>query len=262
PLNGAARRLDGAALRPVSAPGTAGRGHRGTSAAPVFDRHGIADLVRRVREPVHVVQDARTGALGLAGGGDVDHGAPDPAHRSLGSLPGLYPEWLGDRSFCAAHGTRFPYVAGEMAKGIATTRLVLAMARAEMLGFFGAAGLSLTDVERAVGELSGGLGPSSPNWGVNLIHLPGEPELEARLAALLVERGVRRISASAFMDLTPAVVRCAASGLRLDPAGRIVRRTHLFAKVSRPEVAEKFMSPAPADLLAALVSRGELTAAE
>jgi PfaD family protein len=229
--------------------------------ALAFDPKGIAELAHRIREPVHVVRDVRSGAIGLATDGDVGGGEPVAVYQWMGGLPALYPEWLGDRSFCDTHGTRFPYVAGEMAKGIATTRLVTAVARAEMLGFFGAAGLSLAQVERAVVDLIGELGPSASNWGVNLIHLPDEPELENRLAALLLERGVRRISASAFMDLTPAVVRCAASGLRLDPAGQIVRDTHVFAKVSRPEVAERFMSPAPADLLAALVSRGELTPA-
>jgi PfaD family protein len=64
------------------------------------------------------------------------------------------------------------------------------------------------------------------------------------------------------MDLTPAVVHCAASGLHVGPDGRIARKRHLFAKVSRPEVAEKFMSPAPTALLRRLVERGLLTPAE
>src|SRR5262249_28238828 len=51
----------------------------------------------------------------------------------MATLPPVYPEWLGDRSFTTAHGVRFPYVAGEMANGIATTRMVVAMARAQML---------------------------------------------------------------------------------------------------------------------------------
>jgi PfaD family protein len=168
---------------------------------------------------------------------------------------------LGDRSFGERHGTRFPYVAGEMANGIATSRLVVTMARAGMLGFFGAAGLPLGQVEQAVAELSAELG-SNRSWGVNLIHQPDAPEIEDRLVALFLRRGVRRVSASAFMDLTPAVVRYSAAGLQRDPAGRIVRHTHVFAKVSRPEVAEKFMSPAPVQLLRILVGRGELTAAE
>jgi len=236
-----------------------GRWQPGDS-APAFDQAGIAGMVSRVREPVCVVADGM-GNVGTAVGGEIIRGGPAAGCLCLGALPALYPEWLGDRSFGETHGTRFPYVAGEMAKGIATTRLVAAMARGGMLGFFGAAGLGLGPVERAVAELSAELG-SARGWGVNLIHVPDEPELEDRLADLLLRRDVRRISASAFMDLTPAVVRCAASGLRLDPGGRIVRRTRVFAKVSRPEVAEKFMSPAPAELLGVLVGRGELTAAE
>ncbi|GAA3685121.1 PfaD family polyunsaturated fatty acid/polyketide biosynthesis protein [Lentzea roselyniae] len=193
-------------------------------------------------------------------GGEVREGTGGP-HRMLGSLPALYPEWLGDRSFCAAHGVRFPYVAGEMANGIATTRMVVAMARAGLLGFFGAGGLGFERVERAVDELRRELGGHA-NWGANLIHSPNEPELEDRIADLLLRAGVPTICASAFADLTPAVVRCAVSGLRRGPDGRIVRRVRLFAKVSRPEVAARFMSPAPADLLETLLVRGQITQEE
>jgi PfaD family protein len=222
-----------------------------------FTAAEIAEAVVGVREPAHVVTETSTGRMGVAIGSvpRADH------HQIVGVLPPLYPEWLGDRSFCEAHHVRFPYVAGEMANGIATTRMVTAMARAQMLGFFGAAGSSLARVERAVDELAKELG-DVPNWGVNLIHSPNEPELEERVADLLVRRAVPRISLSAFMELTLPVVRCAASGLRTDRTGQVVRRAHLFAKVSRPEVAEQFMSPAPAEMLDALVRRGELTAAE
>jgi trans-AT polyketide synthase, acyltransferase and oxidoreductase domains len=70
------------------------------------------------------------------------------------------------------------------------------------------------------------------------------------------------VSASAFMGLTPAVVRCAVAGLRTDSEGRIVRRTRVFAKVSRPEVAARFMAPAPPELLRTLLDRGQVTQAE
>ena len=138
----------------------------------------------------------------------------------MATLPALYPEWLGDRSFNEVHGVRFPYVAGEMANGIATTRMVIAMAKAEMLGFFGAAGLGLPRVREGVDELVPTLGDRAP-WGVNLIHSPNEPGLEEAAADLLIERGVARVSASAFMSLTPAVVRCSAAGLRgcMPPGG-------------------------------------------
>jgi trans-AT polyketide synthase, acyltransferase and oxidoreductase domains len=97
---------------------------------------------------------------------------------------------------------------------------------------------------------------------VNLIHSPNEPALEDAVAGFLIEQNVSRISASAFMGLTPAVVRCAIAGIRLDAAGRIVRPRAVFAKISRAEVATRFLSPAPADLLQALVAKGQLTAEE
>lgn len=228
---------------------------------PVFDSEALAQAPLRAREPVHVVRDGDAGRVGVAFGGVVLKEHTPGAYPLLGSLPALHPEWLGDRSFAEAHGVRFPLVAGEMANGIATTRMVIAMARAGMMGFFGAAGLGFEAVERAVRELVGELGDSAP-WGVNLIHSPHEPALEERVADLLLKSGVARISCSAFMALTPAVVRCAAAGLHLDAKGRVARRHHIFAKVSRAEVARRFMSPAPASMLKALVDRGLITASE
>ncbi|UMP06725.1 PfaD family polyunsaturated fatty acid/polyketide biosynthesis protein [Amycolatopsis sp. EV170708-02-1] len=227
---------------------------------PAFGSAALTLALGRVREPVHVLADRVNSRIGVGFGGVVS-GVDASGYGLLGTLPPLYPEWLGDRSFGEAHGVRFPYVAGEMANGIATSRLVIAMARAEMLAFFGAAGLALSRVEQAVNELSAALG-DRPNWGVNLIHSPAEPALETKVADLLIRSGVPHVSASAFMRLTPAVVRCAVAGLRVDEAGRVVRARHLFAKVSRAEVAGQFMSPAPAELLRALVERGELTEEE
>ncbi|MBZ0119250.1 MAG: PfaD family polyunsaturated fatty acid/polyketide biosynthesis protein, partial [Sandaracinaceae bacterium] len=60
------------------------------------------------------------------------------------------------------------------------------------------------------------------------------------------------------VDLTPALVRFAASGLR-EENGAIVRARHVFAKISRPEVARRFMSPAPAAILDALVRDRKIT---
>ncbi|MGD9485890.1 PfaD family polyunsaturated fatty acid/polyketide biosynthesis protein [Streptomyces sp. TRM70308] len=233
----------------MSVPATA---HAAPAAPAVFTAAGIADRARRLREPVHIVAGPTGRELGLATGAVPDGGPV------LGTLPPLYPEWLGGRTFCEAHDVRFPYVAGEMANGIATTRMVSAMAGAGMLGFFGAGGLAYAEVEQAVRTLARELGPR-PNWGVNLIHSPAEPALEFRVAKLLLHHGVPRVSASAYMELTPAVVLCSARGLRRGADGRVVRRTRMFAKVSRPEVAERFLSPAPAALLGRLVAEGELT---
>ena len=101
--------------------------------------------------------DPDSGGLGVAQGGQLfPHGVALPAETQawpvIAALPAVYPEWLGDRSFCDVHGTRFPYVSGAMANGIASTRLVIAMARAGFLGFFGAAGLGPATVETGPGR--------------------------------------------------------------------------------------------------------------
>ena len=102
---------------------------------------------------------------------------------------------------------------------------------------------------------SGGLA-----WGANLIHSPNEPAIEERVADLYIRRGVRRVSAAAYMGLTPHIVRYAYTGLGVAPDGRITRRNFVFAKISRPEVARHFLEPASSEMLDALVAAGKLTA--
>jgi PfaD family protein len=237
---------------------------RPAEVAPAFSPADLGEAALAVRTTSHVVRDP-AGRLGLGVGGEVLHASRNGHGETwelLASLPPLYPEWLGDRSFCEAHGTRFPYVTGSMANGIASVRLVTEMARNGFLGFFGAAGLSLGRVGSALEELGRALDPAGLPWGANLIHSPHEPALEEAVADLYLERGVRRVEASAYMALTPAVVRYAASGLVEEPSGRIRRRNHLFAKVSREEVAVRFLEPPPAEMLRALVEKGQLTPAE
>jgi PfaD family protein len=231
---------------------------------PSFAGSEIAQAAQRVREPAFLVQDPATAALGVALGGEsVSESQTNgvPHWPLLAVLPPLYPEWLGDRSFGEVHGVRFPYVSGAMANGIATTDIVIAMARAGFLGFFGAAGLSPGRVEKAVRLLKTELGDSAP-WGCNLIHSPAEPAIEEAVADLYIREGVKRVSAAAYMALTPAIVRFACSGIHQDESGKIHRSRYVFAKISRPEVARRFLEPAPRDIVNGLVARGLLTAEE
>ena len=225
---------------------------RSSPTAPAFDAAGILAALQRIREPLRILGDGDR--LGLFAG---DEAAPG-ALRPVAALPALFPEWLGDRAFAEVHGVRFPYVVGEMANELTTTRMVVAAARAGFLAFFGAAGLTPARIEAALGEIARELGDGA-SFGSNLIHSPGEPRLEDQTVEVYLRRGVRRVSASAYMSLTPAVVRYAVCGRRRDLRGRVKRTNHLFAKVSRPETARLFLSPAPKDLLDLLVNGGKLT---
>ncbi len=228
-----------------------------------FDAEGLAQAARRVREPCVVVQDRDSGRVGAGSGGSATTSGP---YALVAALPALWPEHLGSRAFLEAHACRFPYVVGEMAQGLTTARMVVEAHAAGLLGFFGAAGLPPAKVEAAIDEIEAGVarhaGRDPHAWGSNLIHSPSEPDLEDAVVDLYLRRGVRRVSASAYMALTPMLVRFAASGLWQDGAGRVHRRSFVFGKISRPETARAFLLPPPAAMLEALVREGKLTADE
>jgi trans-AT polyketide synthase/acyltransferase/oxidoreductase domain-containing protein len=189
-------------------------------------------------------------AAGFGSNGDGELAAWVPACRL---------EDLGDSGFRTDHGLRYSFMSGAMANGIGSVEIVEAMGRNGLLGIFGAAGLPLGAVEKAIGRIQRGMGDSIP-YGMNLIHSPGEPELEAAVVDLFLRRRVRLIEASAFLNLTLPVVRYRVAGLVRDESGRVVSINRIIAKVSRVEVASKFMAPPPAQILRELVATGAVTA--
>jgi PfaD family protein len=218
------------------------------------------DALAQIAQPLQVVGVDGVPAIGVEGVAKLGVVPSAGELPLLGHAPALTPERLGDASFLRAYGVQAAYVAGEMANGIASEALVEAVTRAGYLGVFGAAGLPVERITAAIDRLSASL--PGKTWGINLIHSPDDQALEAALVELFLARGLRFVSASAYLDLTLPIVRYRATGLRRDPSGAIVVPHRVMAKVSRVEVARKFLEPAPAKLLAELVSRGRLTAAE
>src|SRR5690606_37760019 len=108
------------------------------------------------------------------------------------------------------------------------------LARAGCLGSFGAAGLLPERIERALQRFRNEIGHLP--YAVNLIHAPSEEQLERAGVELFLRYGVRCVEASAFMDLTPHIVRYRVAGLARDPQGRVTVGNRVIAKVSRPEV--------------------------
>jgi trans-AT polyketide synthase/acyltransferase/oxidoreductase domain-containing protein len=215
-----------------------------------------------VGRPVYVVE--RPDGLYVSQGGSAALGGQAQAGGDRLPLrayaPPLPPEALGEPAFKVKHGLRYAYVAGEMANGITSVRMVTAVGQAGMLGFFGAAGLMPAEVETALSRLQSEL--QGLPFGVNLIHSPGNLELEAALADLFLRRKVRLVSASAYVDLTYPLVHYRVKGIHRDADGCIVCPNRVAAKVSRVEVARKFLAPPPEKILGQLVDRGLITAEE
>jgi trans-AT polyketide synthase, acyltransferase and oxidoreductase domains len=165
---------------------------------------------------------------------------------------------LGDAQFKADYRLKYAYAAGSMHKGISSQGMVVKMARAGMLAFLGTSGLSLEQVRSAVEgtrrELANG-----ETFGVNVPYSMSRPEDEEQLVDLLLAQDMRLIEASGFLSITPALVRYRLRGLKREGDGRVTITHRIFAKVSRPEVAEIFLTPAPERILQKLIDEGKIT---
>jgi trans-AT polyketide synthase, acyltransferase and oxidoreductase domains len=206
-------------------------------------------LLRRVERPLHALRERGRVVLGESPTGPV-----------VGVVPPVSPCGLGSARFRSAHRLEYAYVTGAMAGGIASVELVVAMGRAGCLGFFGAGGLSPTEIEKAAGQIQQQIG--SRPYGFNLLHNEFEPEVELATVELYLRLGIDIVEAAAFMELTPAVVLYRSKGMRALPDGRVAAPHRVFAKVSRAEVAQQFLSPAPDSILRELVTLGKITEEE
>ncbi len=213
-----------------------------------------------VNEPVCLLSIEDQIAVGRGGTATIGSAAPSGSevYPLLAYAPPLRPEDLGDAGFKAAFDIRYAYIAGAMANGITSVEMVEAMSGAGMIGFFGAAGLSLGRIETAIDRLQ--QGAEDLPFGFNLIHSPNDPDLESATVRLYLSRGIKRISAAAYMDLTLPLVYYRVSGIHKDASGTILCPNQVIAKVSRAEVARKFLSPPPEKFLTQLVERQLITA--
>lgn len=170
-------------------------------------------------------------------------------------------ERLGSATFRASHGVRWAYVAGSMYKGIASAALVRRMADAGLLAYLGAGGMSPAEFERAIAQIRDGL-PAGRAFGANLLAAPLRPAREDAAVDVLLAHGIDRVEAASFVRMTPALVRYRLTGARRAPDGRAAAPNRVLAKASRPEVAEQFLAPPPADIVDALRAARSITADE
>lgn len=226
--------------------------------SPTSDLAEIARAVGEIGKPVVLVDAGGYLALGPGGTCHFSDSPPEvPCYRIVGFIPPARLESLGDASFCSDHGIRYAYVTGAMANGIGSAALVEAIGQAGMLGFFGSAGLSIERIEREIDHIQSTLGDRA--YGMNLINNPGEPDMEAAVVDLYLRKGIRRIEASAYLALSLPLVRFRLHGIHRDASGAIVTPNQVLGKISRVEVATKFLSPPPDEFLSRLVELGQLT---
>jgi trans-AT polyketide synthase, acyltransferase and oxidoreductase domains len=168
---------------------------------------------------------------------------------------------LGSAKFRDSYGIRYAYVAGAMYKGIASSEMLVALAKAGLLGYLGTGGLRLDRIEAELLHIQQKTGPDL-RYGMNLLSDISQPVLEQQTVELYLKRGVRFVEAAAYIQITAPLIRFRLSGARRTHGGKIEVPHRVMAKVSRPEVATAFMQPAPEAIVRQLVQAGHLNEEE
>ena len=228
---------------------------QGPQSALAFDEDSIRSILLDLTRPVFIVVDG--GRVGATSQGSLTYTASPGFLPVLASVPSVPFETLGDPAFKAAYGIRATYYTGAMANAIASENLVIALGQDRLLGSFGAGGCVPARVEAAIHKIQEAL-PNGP-YAFNLLNSPSEPALEQRAVDLYLRFNVPVIEASAYLDMTQSLVYYRVSGLGLNPDGSIQIGHRIIAKISRKEVARRFLSPAPDDILAKLVAEGKIS---
>jgi len=228
---------------------------QGDPASLAFGEAAIAERLLDLSHPVSIV--AKDGQAGVSADGALTYAPAAGALPVLASAPALPYQSLGDPTFKADYGVNAAYYAGAMANAIASEDLVIALGKAGLLASFGAGGCIPARVETAIAKIKAAL-PNGP-YAFNLLNSPFEPALEQRAVDLYIQHDIRVIEASAYLDMTRSLVYYRASGLSLAPDGSIQIGHRIIAKISRKEVARRFLSPAAEDILTKLVSEGKIT---
>jgi trans-AT polyketide synthase/acyltransferase/oxidoreductase domain-containing protein len=165
---------------------------------------------------------------------------------------------LGSERFKQDYNLRYAYVSGSMYKGISSKELVVKMATSGYLAFLGTGGVKLAAIEEQLSYIKSKL-TKGESFGANLLVNLKDPESEMTLVKSLLHFGVKFVEASAYMQVSPALVYYRLQSLQRDSDGVVRSTNKLIAKISRPEVATIFLTPAPERIVNRLFESGLVT---
>ncbi|MGB9498431.1 MAG: PfaD family polyunsaturated fatty acid/polyketide biosynthesis protein [Dissulfuribacterales bacterium] len=226
---------------------------------PETGMKAIHQAILNLLEPIYIVDI--NGTPGVCKSGNIDlinnKVSNDAENFQLQAYaPPLHPKKPGNPNFKKRYGLQYAYIAGAMAHGIASVELVKAAGKLGMIGFFGAAGLSINELEKAVVRLKSEA--ADMPFGLNLIY-SNSVDLEFATVNLYLKHHIRLISAAGYLKLTLPLLYYRISGIHQNADGTIICPNKIIAKTSRIEIARQFLSPAPEKLIQKLIEQRLIT---
>lgn len=217
----------------------------------------LKNLVKKIQAEAKPVMGP-AGAQCSEAGADSSGTTPGREKNTPANFFNLSAQALGNDEFKRDYNVKYAYVTGAMYRGIASKELVVKMGKAGMIGFFGTGSLKIDQIESAIREIQQELG-NGHAYGMNLLHNPNNPEMENKTVDLYLQYHIRNVEAAAYIQVTAALVRYRLRGLERQDDGTVRCLNRVMAKVSRPEVAHVFLSPAPSRIVEKLLNEQAIT---
>jgi trans-AT polyketide synthase, acyltransferase and oxidoreductase domains len=226
---------------------------QGSEDTCAFSMQDIQHCLLTLDAPIYFIY--KEGRIAATNSGSMSTN-PTNSIKILAASDSLPAEMLGNPDFKKTYGTPYAYYAGSMANGISSEKMTIAMGNAGFMCAFGTGGLGPDRIESAIQKIQAAL-PDKP-YAFNLLNSPNEPALEQKAVDLFLKYGITTIEASAYLLLSDNLVRYRAAGLSRQPDGEIQIANRIIAKLSRKEVARKFLEPASDRILKQLLEEGKI----
>jgi trans-AT polyketide synthase, acyltransferase and oxidoreductase domains len=218
------------------------------------------EKILKKEDPIPIEADSKVtiAKAAAASKSKKEKSQPDETKPDQIFVPKISPWSLGSSEFKKDYQLKYAYLTGGMYRGVASQEMVVKMGKIGMMGFFGAGGLAISEIEKALQYIQKELSAGQA-YGMNLVANLTDPEMEEKTVDLYLRSGVKHLEAAAFLSITPALVKYRAKGLTRDQSGKVIASNKMIAKISRPEVAEAFLSPAPERIVAKLLAENKIT---
>ncbi|KAA1246069.1 SDR family NAD(P)-dependent oxidoreductase [Aquimarina sp. RZ0] len=172
------------------------------------------------------------------------------------------PNDLGNKLFQKRYGCKWSYYVGGMYRGIASEELVVKCGNSDILGILGYMRLPFDEVDQILGTLRTKLANKTYGIGFSPSSFTGDSTaIDMKFIDLYIKHEVPVLELATHIDVSKEIVYARCKGLRKS-GEKIIRPRLLLGKLSRLELAEKFMSPAPYDILVSLINEGLISEEE
>lgn len=164
---------------------------------------------------------------------------------------------IGSEEFKKDYDVDFAYAVGGMCKGISSVAMIKKLSDSRILGFLGSYKLKLDEAKELIDQALSCM--EHHRIGVNVTYDALNLENHIEVMDYIIKKDIRNLEVSEYRMIDLSIVKYRLKSLSIDKDSKFVVPHKILAKVSSREMAEKFCSPAPEELVQILYQNNEIT---